>query len=257
MFVDFFGEHKTLKSITRQEYQKFLKQYGKDRTDETVRKVNGCIKPCLKDAVYDKYIEIDPTYKVIPKGTKDEQDEDAKFIKIQEYLDLIEHFKSKDELSYIFLYVLAITGARFSEVNNMKMSDIDLEKKLIHLPGTKTKNANRYVEVNEEDIHLIKRKLFNHPTKISGLIFDLSHNAVKKSFNRSKQAINMEDEHNVTTYALRHTHCSYLISQGIPIEYISKRLGHANISITLKFYSHLLEEHKNEQGQRVRELFAH
>ena len=60
---------------------------------------------------------------------------------------------------------------------------------------------------------------------------------------------------NITPYSLRHTHTSYLLSKGLPIEYISKRLGHASISITLETYSHLLEEHK-EQGQRVRELFS-
>ena len=59
-----------------------------------------------------------------------------------------------------------------------------------------------------------------------------------------------------TPYSLRHTHTSYLLSKGIPIEYISKRLGHATISQTLDTYSHLLEEHKKEQGQRVRELFS-
>ena len=256
LFVDYFGDNKTLRSITRQDYQAFLNEYGKGRTSETVRKVHGCIKSCIKDAVYDGYIQIDPTYKVSPKGTKDGQEEDAKFMKIQEYLDLIDYFKTKDSLSYIFLYLLAITGARFNEINQLKMSDIDYNKGLIHLRGTKTKNADRYVEVNKEDIKLVQRKLLNHPTKISGILFDLSHNAVKKSYNKSKQAINMKDEHNVSTYALRHTHCSYLISRGIPIEYISKRLGHANISITLDFYAHLLEEHKKEQGQRVRELFS-
>ncbi|MDV2096988.1 tyrosine-type recombinase/integrase, partial [Acinetobacter baumannii] len=61
---------------------------------------------------------------------------------------------------------------------------------------------------------------------------------------------------NITPYSLRHTHTSYLLSKGLPIEYISKRLGHASISITLETYSHLLEEHKKEQGQRVRELFS-
>nr|WP_232208804.1 tyrosine-type recombinase/integrase [Staphylococcus delphini] len=48
-------------------------------------------------------------------------------------------------------------------------------------------------------------------------------------------------------YALRNTHTSYLLSKGIPIEYISKRLGHYNISITLDVYSHLLDEHKKSK----------
>ena len=43
-------------------------------------------------------------------------------------------------------------------------------------------------------------------------------------------------------HMLRHTHCSYLLAKGISIYYISKRLGHKNISVTTEVYSHLLEE---------------
>lgn len=70
-----------------------------------------------------------------------------------------------------------------------------------------------------------------------------------------KKSIGLKDD-NITPYSLRHTHTSYLLSKGLPIEYISKRLGNSTISITLETYSHLLEEHKKEQGQRVRELFS-
>ncbi|MGP4854848.1 hypothetical protein ACTXP3_27155, partial [Klebsiella pneumoniae] len=83
--------------------------------------------------------------------------EEDKYIKIKEYLDLIEYFQSRDEKSYILLYILAITGARFSEVNRMKHDDLKLGT--IHLPGTKTENADRDVEVNQKDVELIKRKL--------------------------------------------------------------------------------------------------
>lgn len=64
------------------------------------------------------------------------------------------------------------------------------------------------------------------------------------------------EDNSIAPFALRHTHTCYLLSKSIPIEYISKRLGHANISITLVIRSHLLGEHKKEQGQRDRELFS-
>ena len=86
-------------------------------------------------------------------------------------------------------------------------------------------------------------------------MFHLSHNAIIKSFNYAKKQIELDDD-TITPYALRHTHTSYLLSKSIPVEYISKRLGHATISQTLDTYSHLLDEHKKEQGQRVRELFS-
>ncbi len=38
---------------------------------------------------------------------------------------------------------------------------------------------------------------------------------------------------------LRHTHASLALRSGEPIESVSKRLGHANISITLNIYRHL------------------
>ena len=168
---------------------------------------------------------------------------------------MIDYFKTKNEESYIFLYILAITGARYSDIINMV--DIDLNEKdgIIHLRGTKTANADRFVEVAQKDIKLIKSKLTNLPKRVDGKLFKLSHNAVQKAFNHAKEKINLKDD-SITPYALRHTHTSYLLSKGIPIEYISKRLGHYNISITLDTYSHLLDEHKKEQGQRVRELFS-
>ncbi|PTH91123.1 site-specific recombinase [Staphylococcus xylosus] len=101
---------------------------------------------------------------------------------------------------------------------------------------------------------LINSKLSNLPRRIDGKLFALSHTAVNKSFKHAKKVVGLDDD-NVTPYSLRHTHTSYLLSKGLPIEYISKRLGHASISITLDTYSHLLEEHKKEQG-RVRELFS-
>jgi integrase len=93
------------------------------------------------------------------------------------------------------------------------------------------------------------------PVRYDGKLFKLSHTTVTKAFNNGKKEVGLEDD-SITPYALRHTHTSYLLSKSILIEYISKRLGHANIAITLEVYSHLLDEHKKKQGQRVRELFS-
>lgn len=255
LFNDYFGDDMLVKNITRSEYQKFLNKYGNDRADETVRKVHGCLSRCIKDALYDGYLKKDPTYNVDVKGTKQAKKEDTKFMTIKQYLKMIEYFKSRDEMSYIFLYILAITGARFSDVINMTELDLNEKDGIIHLRGTKTANADRFVEVTTKDVKHIKSKLSKLPRRIDGKLFKISHNAVAKSFNHAKSHIGLDDK-SITPYALRHTHTSYLLSKGIPIEYISKRLGHYNISITLDTYSHLLDEHKKEQGQRVRELFS-
>ena len=43
----------------------------------------------------------------------------------------------------------------------------------------------------------------------------------------------------VTFHALRHTHASQLISQGLDVLTISRRLGHSSPAITLAVYGHL------------------
>lgn len=251
---EYLGENIKLKDITRQRYQRLLNDFGKGRTKESVRKMHVILSQILRDATYDNYIAKDPTHKIKVNGSELPKKEEDKYIKIQEYLDLIEYFKSRDEKSYILLYVLAITGGRFSEVNRMKYSDLKLNE--MHLPGTKTDNADRTVEVNAKDLQLIKNKLANHPQRIDGYLFNLSYNAVKKCMANAKKQIGMQNKDAVTTYALRHTHCSYLISEGVSIEYISKRLGHATISITQDVYAHLLDEHRKEQGDKVRKIFS-
>jgi integrase len=45
----------------------------------------------------------------------------------------------------------------------------------------------------------------------------------------------------VSLHSLRHTHASELLSAGVPIPTVAKRLGHANANITLSIYAHALE----------------
>ena len=254
LFLAHFGEDILIKNITRNEYQKFISNYSNGRTSETVRKVHLYISSCIKDSIYDGYLKKDPTYKVSYKGTKLPKKESVKFLTILEYEQLRKYFKRKYDKSTLVLYILLITGARFSEVNRMTYKDLYYKPGLIHLPGTKTENADREIEVSDSDLSYIKKAIAKHPQKINGELFGLSQTAISKVFKKAKIKFNIEDA--ITPYSLRHTHASYLISKGISIEYISKRLGHANISITLDVYTHLLDEHKKEQGQCVRELFS-
>ena len=57
LFNEYFGKNMLLKNITRSGISKFLNRFGEGHADETVRKVNGCLSQCLKDAVYDGHIK--------------------------------------------------------------------------------------------------------------------------------------------------------------------------------------------------------
>ena len=47
---------------------------------------------------------------------------------------------------------------------------------------------------------------------------------------------------NITCHGLRHTYCSLLLSQNVPIQTVSKYMGHSDSTITLKVYSHFIPD---------------
>jgi integrase len=52
----------------------------------------------------------------------------------------------------------------------------------------------------------------------------------------------------------RHSHATLLLSCGIPVTVISKRLGHADMTMTLNTYSHLIPEDENKAINLINNL---
>jgi integrase len=63
--------------------------------------------------------------------------------------------------------------------------------------------------------------------------------------------VGMQD---VTFHALRHTHASQLIDQGVDIVTISKRLGHAKPDITLPTYAHMFRKDDSKAAQAINSM---
>jgi integrase len=60
----------------------------------------------------------------------------------------------------------------------------------------------------------------------------------------------------VRFHDLRHTHASNLLRDGVPVNVVSRRLGHAEPSITLNVYSHVLPGMQEEAAAKVDEMMA-
>lgn len=230
-------------------YRKFIKWYAQVHATESVKKLHNCIKASLTDAMQEGLIYKDPTYKAVVKGNKPTQAEETKFMSVENYKKLKAFVANKPTQSYVFIYILVITGARFSEVQKLTTDDINYKDNTIHLRGTKTESSNRIVDVPAKDMKTLKTTLNKMSISMSKQIFNTGHslitnNAVTKVL--QKFCLN-NSLGNYTLHAIRHTHCSYLLNEGVSIYYISKRLGHSNIKTTLDVYSHLLEETKDAE----------
>ena len=59
-------------------------------------------------------------------------------------------------------------------------------------------------------------------------------------------AIKKANVKRIRIHDFRHSHATILISQGCNIVAVSKRLGHSNVEMTLKVYTHLLQKSEDE-----------
>lgn len=53
---------------------------------------------------------------------------------------------------------------------------------------------------------------------------------------------------------MRHTAASLMISQGIPPKTVSERLGHSDVAFTLRTYTHLYDEQRQEAAFDLADL---
>ncbi len=76
----------------------------------------------------------------------------------------------------------------------------------------------------------------------------LSPNSVSAAWSDYAKQIGMPE---VTFHALRHTHASQLIDQGVDIVTISRRIGHAKPDITLRIYAHLFQKDDSKAAAAI------
>ena len=71
-----------------------------------------------------------------------------------------------------------------------------------------------------------------------GISNPLSNNTIQYAFKRMGLDCRLHD--------LRHSHATMLIQNGVPINVVSRRLGHSTVEMILKVYTHVFEESQNQ-----------
>ena len=181
--------------------------------------------------------------------------------------------KSLDELGEEFINkvmpikLMLLTGLRNGEIHGLKWSDFNFKKKVLYVKRSrlyspqlgcyekepKTKTSIREVPLpqsliddlekykdwfrmmddefdNKLDSYYIAVNMYREPSNPDNLGDWLNKFEIKTNQKR------------VTCHGLRHTYCSILLSQGVPIQTVSKYMGHSDSSVTLKVYSHFMPE---------------
>lgn len=78
-----------------------------------------------------------------------------------------------------------------------------------------------------------------------------SHDIINLNLKRLLKLNNIEQR---TLYNLRHTFASQLISNGADIVWVSKMLGHKDVSITLKVYTKFIQEKEDTRFKKIEQM---
>ena len=166
---------------------------------------------------------------------------------------------------YRTLYLTAImSGARQGELLGLRWSDLDLDRKQLHI--RRTFNHGRYFEpktkgsIRKIDMApVLVKELVSWKLASGGrgddLIFPsgdgtpmICHNMKNRHFFPALKAAGIAA---IRFHDLRHTYASLLLAQGENVKYIQTQLGHSSPTVTLNVYSHLLKETNQEAACRL------
>ena len=156
--------------------------------------------------------------------------------------------------AYLLFFIMLKCGCRPEEAVNLIGRDIDHEKKLLHIRGTKTKNSDRYVPIPDALFATIKTTKPFEPIspnrdgkKHSKSSYVRLYEHLKRDMNISMGCKTYRNAlippfplaDDFVPYCFRHTYCTDLCKSKVDIRTAQRLMGHANISITADIYTHI------------------
>jgi len=204
----------------------------------------------------------------------DDIEEDFNIYTLSEFEQFISVISSEEWLYKNIFITLFNTGLRINELRALTVADIDFDNKKLRINKSltlddvngietitrpKTKSSIRVIDIDNRTIEALRetvehfKQYRNHQDSwfiFGGLIPTPLHNIRY----RNKQYANKANMKEIKLHDFRHSHASYLVSNGFNVLFVSARLGHSSPTMTLKVYSHSAEEYNKKEMNKLNEL---
>jgi site-specific recombinase XerD len=149
-----------------------------------------------------------------------------------------ELFKAPRLLKHKFLLAFAYAGGlRMNELRMLKIADVDLHRKQVHVKQGKGKK-DRYVVLSnyiaqsfEKYLAEVKPQVYLFEGLTSGE--PMGERSVQYVINEALQKTTIKKA--VSMHTLRHSFATHLLEDGVNIQTIQKLLGHADMRTTLVY----------------------
>lgn len=242
----------TLKQLDRKAYQQVIDDYAETHEKQTTNDFHTQLKACINDALHEGDIIKNPCYKISMSG-KNKTLKKNKFLGEQDLSLLIKQLDLSQLNADWMIYIAAMTGARFSEILGLTLSDFDFDNNTISInktwdykfetgfKKTKTKNSIRIIPVIPQlmaTINVLIRDM-NKEEPIFKCLFPVYNSTINNRLYRLCLNAGVEV---ISFHSLRHSHASILLQNEVSTQVISKRLGHSKVSITQDIYLHITKE---------------
>lgn len=241
-------------------------------TNERITRLKALIRWGFKNDLIDDISWLNKLEK--GKDTKKKEKLEEKYLEADELNILL---KNMGIAKWRFLAEFtALSGLRIGEAIALNDADVSTKTRKIVVDKNrdsvnkvtgypKNSTSNREVYMQDELYALcVKIKAFMRRERIArGYISPLfisdehgdylnyySYNSYLKDV--ARRVLNKKIE--ITTHVMRHTHTALMAEQEVPLEVISRRLGHANSKVTREIYFHVTKKMKERDNQRIKSV---
>jgi integrase len=229
--------NKNIGDINRYDILSGINNLPSHYKNSTINRFKAAISALLTFAVNEYDLKDNPARLV---KSKPENNQRTRYLSEDERKRLLKESMSSNWDKFYLLILLALTtGARRSEITNLKWSDIDFINKTATVNQTKN-GEPRVLPLTNSVIN--EMQSFNQDFE---LIFH-SPKTPDKPYDFRKQWVKLlkkADINDFTFHCIRHSTASYLAQQGVSLIEISSILGHKQIQVTMR-YSHLAISNK-------------
>ncbi len=187
---------------------------------------------------------------------------------------------AENTVLYLPILIALYTGMRRGEILGLRWSDLDLDNARltvtqslgqtragIHFKKPKNKKSNRTIALSETLIDAFRehrqcqektKALFGPDYPKHDLVLPLNDGTPWPpdrftddyiAFTRRVTA------REIRFHDLRHTHASELLRRGIPLKTVSQRLGHANPTVTLDIYAHVMSGDDEKAAETTEDIY--
>jgi len=213
-------------------------------TSRTTNRKISTLKTYFRYLLKEGIVAINPLDKVLtPKSDK----KLPVFINEQQMNHLLDDVEFGNDYSgfrnRVIIETFYSTGARLSELINLKVLDVDFSQKVMKVKGKR--NKERIIPMNNSFSALLEQYSLNRevefPDESGGWMFltktgnKVYPRLVYRVVNRFLSMVTTSDKK--SPHVLRHTFATHMLNQGADLNAIKELLGHANLSAT-EVYTH-------------------